>query len=102
MSHSHSDWDPHSDTAQGWPSVCVKCGIGPRGWDCALLNASCEYFDPDGFDTALWHEQANPGHIEKIIAGEITYGSPEEHERLVERLQKYRSSASTARSENGN
>lgn len=94
MSHSHSDWNPHSDS--GWPPVCIRCGVGPSGADCALLNASCEYFDPDGFDTILWHERANPGTIDKVIAGEMTYGSPSTQKILVEKLRKYRSCKESA------
>lgn len=90
MSHSDTWDDPHSDHGSDWPQECVKCGVGPAGSDCALLNGGCEHFDPDGVNTILWMEQANPGFVERVLAGKIVYNDPELQKRAVEKLRELR------------
>ena len=85
MSHSHSS---HSS----WPSECARCGIGPSGADCALLNGFCDHFNvySDGADEVIWNERANPGLIDQVIAGELMlHHDPAAQKRLVANLLEY-------------
>ncbi len=91
MSYNDMQNNPHSSSHQGWPPECVKCGVGPSGADCALLNGGCEHFDPDGVESILWAERGNPGFIEQVLAGRVVYNDPELQKRAVEKLRELRS-----------